>query len=157
MIMKEEIYIAIEKNLSAHVGEVLKEQLQLLDDYKARDIVNSTRIQELSEQSLKRQVQISDLQMKLYSHDDITKRESEVHARELKQDLKDLELKLSELRRQDSIKLVELVFKSPSYQKSIYGNVPAPVAGSVGVNGGLGTSGTVVNSNYSLVETVSQS
>ena len=156
MKMLEEINESIKKNLPAQVGEVLIEQLNLLKEYKLKDIQKSEKIGELQESLVSCNNEKNKLQVKIYMHEEIDKREAAVKDRELKQDLRDLEVKFSELRRQDSIKLVELVFKSPTYQRVVSGNTPVPVEGSAGSNGSYSTPGAVIQSPFSTVETVTQ-
>lgn len=153
MEMFEEINEAIKKNLPAQLGDILNEQLNLLAKYKIKDIENSEKIRLLQESYDSCVKEKNKLQTQIQTVDEITKRETLVKDRELKQDLRDLEVKFSELRRLDSVKMVELVFKSPIYTKSVTGSIPVAVDGCN--NGSYGIPGTVIQSQYSNTETTS--
>lgn len=138
------IYDAIKKQLPAEVGNALQAELAELERLRQEWPKCMQRTEELTK---KLQV-VGELNVlldgKLKAHEELTKREAAVKERELRQELRDLEVKLAEARRNDLMGVVQAVFRSPVYREFISenGSVPSPQGGSYGV--------TSVTSNKSV-------
>jgi hypothetical protein len=144
--MTEEIHLIIKKTLPAHVGEVLAkelEQLKLLREQRETDQrvikLRESRITELESKN-------KDLLTQIECHAKLDERLNKVIEREQKMDLVDLKAQLAELRRQDAVELVKLVFKSPTFRTVQTGTTPISIpATPPSPNNSYGVPATVVS------------
>ena len=114
--MTEEIHLMIKKSLPQHVGEVLTKELSDYAVLKRSYSVLDAQYQKLDQANTRLTAEVSLLKDELNKHASISKREELVRDRELQQHLRDVEVKFSELRRQDAFELVKMVFKSPTFR-----------------------------------------
>jgi hypothetical protein len=125
-----DIQAAIKANLPAQVSGVLQTELAELGRLRNEN-ERLTRNAEIANQSnTKLQNQVESLTTQLKDHATLTARESAVVFRENTQALRDLEVKLADLRRKDAVDLVGMVFRSPVYRETVTANVNVAVPGS---------------------------
>lgn len=148
---------AIKAHLPEQLGSELKKELDELASLR-------TRFARLGEEHNVAQAKIAEFSDKVYklsqdlaAHGKLQERESAVQVREFKQDFRDLEVKMANLRHAEMLGLVGMVFKSPTFVKSVSGMVPVPVEGSTATQYGQGGPGYVVQSPIATTETISQS
>lgn len=155
-LTQDAIKAAILQHLPAHVGEVLQAELLALKNERAAHASTKERL--LTETTARKQLATAlvDIDQREKGAQKILEREAAVAERENKQTLRDLEVKLSDLRRQDAVDMVKLVFRSPMFTRSISGTVPIAVDGMPPSQYGGGTSGMVLAGHTATTETVSQ-
>lgn len=151
------IAVAIKNHLPEQLGSELKKELDELASLRLR-------FASLGAEHNAAQAKIAEFSDKVYklskdlaAHGKLQERESAVQLRELRQDFRDLEVKMANQRHTEMLGLVGMVFKSPTFVKTVQGSVPLPVEGSPpNQYNSCGTAGTVLNGNVSTTETISQ-
>jgi hypothetical protein len=145
-----DIQAAIKANLPAQVSEVLQTELAELVRLRNENarITQNTLI--LSKRFDDLQTQVESLTAQLKDHATLATREASVTARENTQALRDLEVKLADLRRKDAVDLVGMVFRSPVYRETVAANVNVAVPGA---GGGMGYTTTMPETSTKTIST----
>jgi hypothetical protein len=127
MNMTEQIQEAITKTLPSQVGEALQKELKRLAMLELDIESKNKRIEIFEKNEAVNALEITNANSKLALHEAINKRIADVFAREQKQDLRDLEVKLADLRRADAVGLVHAIFKSPVFTETVSSMVPVVI------------------------------
>ena len=127
--LSKEITEAIKRQLPQHVGAAIQSELEALAVVRATSKAQADKIKTLQETQTHQAAKLLSQEAFVAKEQALAKREAEVLERENKQALRDCEVKMAELRRQDAVALVSLIFKSPVYRERVTGFVPVPTEG----------------------------
>ena len=119
--MNKEIKDIIEKNLPAQVGEVLQEHLAKCDQESAENKRMHVELEKTNEARSRLLEQLQNYQLLDERNRTLEQREKDVSEKERDRKVFEAELKRdeSEKRSNDLYSIVQLVFKSPVYKKTI--------------------------------------
>lgn len=141
MSLDQDILDVIKKQLPQQAGELIQSELADLDKLRADSKLFASRIDSLTREKADAMARLARADSEIRAHGALDERTSAVFLREMKQDLRDLEVKMAEQRRKDAYELVQMVFRSPVYRERVTGTIPFPVEGSPGSQYGAGASG----------------
>jgi TolA-binding protein len=135
--MEKEIKEVIEKNLPAHVSDVLRKRLDKADEHEkqAEHLQSQLKGERKEIQDLRNRIEKLESDLKLAG--DLDKREKEIERRERRMDVHDANLRAeaAEARANEMAGFVGMVFKSPIYRHTATGNRDIP-DGSGGIHYG---------------------
>lgn len=140
----------IRANLPEQVGSVLRKELETLAKLRGELAESKERNQDLVLELKSTNAELLNLKGELKKHGSLAEREDKVSAREREQDLRDLKVTLLAAHHQEMLGLVNTVFRSPSFYRSVNGNVPVATPGGNNCPGYVGTHA------FSQTETVTQ-
>lgn len=156
-VTQDAIKAAILQHLPAHVGEVLQAELQALKTERTSHAITKSHLEIETRKGKEMAAELAALYDREKAAAKILERETAVGIREKYQDLRDLEVKLADLRRSDAVGLVEMVFRSPVFTRAVASSVPIAVEGMPASQYGGGTPGFVQTHISTSTETASES
>lgn len=139
----QQITEAIKQNLPQQMGEILQAELLELSNFRKDSEALKGQVLSAGKAAKKDADTIAELRQKLEQHSALAVREASVLVREQTQALRDLEVKLSNARREEMLGLVGMVFKSPVYRSHVEGTMPVPIEGMPPSQYGAGSGGMV--------------
>lgn len=146
-MLEQDIQKAIEANLPAQIGKVLQERLAKVDMLEQQNSQLTLNLEQANEQVAKHYLLDSRTNDLKRATEAVTKREAEVAAREIKQDLKDAKAAAAEDKCKAIFELAAMAFRNPRVMRFETESRQEPVGG-----GQYGTTNT--SSNKTTTETV---